>query len=78
MVTLSWTFNGEVIEDSRHISKYHDEKGSETVNYVRDQGSRTIILHLKIGETLDLYCQDCSAGILYITFCVSLSQFDVE
>ena len=37
-----------------------------------------MILHLAKGDTLDLYCIDCSAGIGAITFCASLSTSDVE
>ena len=44
---------------------------------VGDSGSKTLILHLERGETLDLYCDDCTSGIYFTTFCVSLSQFDV-
>ena len=41
-------------------------------------GGRTLVLHLVRGDTLDLYCEDCSATIYRVTFCVSLSTFDIE
>ena len=59
--------NGNVIVESHHYSRAAYE-----------QGGRTLVLHLDRGDTLDLYCEDCSAGISGITFCVSLSQADVE
>ena len=43
-----------------------------------DVGGRSILVHLERVETLELYSDNCSAGINYITFSVSLSQFDVE
>ena len=64
--------NGDKIVDSRHRS-YNTGTGQ-----VSDQGGRTLVLHLDRGDTLDLYCQDCSSTIFYTTFCVSLSQADVE
>ena len=69
--------NGVQIEESRQYSIYDITDGG-TSGYIGDQGGRTMILHLDRGDTLDLYCQDCSADIYYISFCVSLSQFDVE
>ena len=44
----------------------------------KDQGARTIHLHLDRGDTLVLFCELCSDGIGHITFCVNLSQFDIE
>jgi hypothetical protein len=41
-------------------------------------GGRTLVLHLDRGDTLDLYCEDCSADIYDTTFCVTLSTFDIE
>ena len=62
------------IQESYHVSYYigPDQSG------VADQGGRTLVLHLDRGDTLDLYCEDCSEHIYYTTFCVALSQFDVE
>ena len=36
-----------------------------------------MVLHLDQGDTLQLYCDDCTAGIGYTTFCVSLTTFDI-
>merc|ERR1712106_453469 len=51
--------NGQNIGESLHASGYSGPSGS----YVDDQGGRTLVLHLDMGDTLDLYCQDCSARI---------------
>ena len=60
------------IQESEHVSRYSGPSG-----HVSDQGGRTLVLHLDRGDTLDLYCDNCSAYISSTTFCVSLSQFDV-
>ena len=65
--------NRERIEESLHSSHYTGPSG-----YSDDQGGRTLIVHLDRGDTLDLYCYDCSSGIDVVTFCVSLSQGDPE
>merc|ERR1711892_888855 len=64
--------NGQKIDESQHESGYSGPSGR-----VHDQGGRTLVLHLDMGDTLDLYCADCSARIYYTTFCVSLSTFDI-
>ena len=43
-----------------------------------EMGSRTLILHLQHGDTLALYCMDCSATITRVMFSVSLGQFDIK
>merc|ERR1711909_92996 len=62
--------NGENIEETVTESFYTG--GS----YVRDQGGRTLVVHLDLGETLQLY-RDGGTGttIDHITFCVSLTTF---
>jgi hypothetical protein len=81
--------NGEKITESLHVSWYSGSSGRVndqgkhiTQNYNNNilyiTGGRTLVLHLDRGDTLDLYCQDCSRGIYYTTFCVSLSTFDIE
>jgi len=65
--------NGGNIAASQQATVYTGPSG-----HARDQGGRTLVLHLDRGDTLDLYCVDCSAGIEHTTFCVSLSQADVE
>jgi len=43
-----------------------------------DQGGRSLLLRLERGETLDLWCKDCSAQAMKIIFCVTMSSFDFE
>jgi len=64
--------NGKKVQESHHTSHYDGPSGS-----ARDIGGRTLVLYLVRGDTLDLYCQDCSDGIYYTTFCVSLTTFDI-
>jgi len=64
--------NGENIKESRHYSYYGGPSG-----VVRDQGGRTIIVYLGVGDTLQLYRYDGSGEIFYTTFCVSLTTFDI-
>ena len=61
--------NQYIIQESLHQS------GSAVSS--EDQGGRTLLLHLAEGETVDLYCVDCSAWVYSITFCVSLSTYDI-
>merc|ERR1740137_5083 len=64
--------NGQYVYESYHMAEYSGTSGE-----VHDQGGRTLVVHLGIGDTLNLYCQDCSAGIVYTTFCVSLTTPDI-
>jgi len=60
--------NGDRLRDySRHVSYYSGPSG-----LVDDQGGRTLIIDLLKGETLSMFCEDCSAGVYYVNFCVSL------
>merc|ERR1712037_725755 len=70
-VSLYLYKNGQRIQESRHVSSYSGPSG-----LVADQGGRTLVQHLALGDTLELYCDDCSAEIWYTTFCVSLSTPD--
>jgi len=72
LVVIYLRQNGQNIKESRHVSGY---SGPGVVVY--EQGGRTLVLHLDMGDTLDLYCDDCGAYIYYTTFCVSLSTFDI-
>ena len=65
--------NGQNIDESLHYSRYTGPSG-----YAYDQGGRTLVLHLDEGDTMDLFCNECSAGIDDVTICVSLSQADVQ
>merc|ERR1712142_115789 len=60
--------NGDNIKESRHVSQYTGDSG-----HVWDQGGRTLLISLSVGDTVALYCESCYAGIKYITFCVSLT-----
>ena len=66
--------NGVLIADSHHKSW---NRKADPSDRVEDQGGRTLVLLLDRGDTLDLFCEDCEAGINFTTFCVSLAQFDV-
>merc|ERR1712013_17323 len=63
--------NGNNIKESK-LDSYFTGDG-----HVGDMGGRTLVLHLNRGDTLQLYCDDCSAGVYFTTFCVSLTTFDV-
>merc|ERR1712098_186662 len=60
-------------DETGHYSDYTGSSG----HYVMDQGGRTAILHLERGETVALYCDDCSAYVMRILFCVHLEDPDV-
>merc|ERR1712013_129018 len=64
--------NEETIEESRHVSQYTGPSGS-----VRDQGGRTMVVYLAVGDTLQLYRDYGNGGIARTTFCVSLTTFDI-
>ena len=61
--------NGITIVETRHYSSYTGSSG-----YVRDQGGRTVNLELAAADTLELWCDDCSAYIYNTTFCINLLQ----
>merc|ERR1719357_2505076 len=63
--------NGETIEESDHASYYSGSSG-----YARDQGGRTMILRMETGDQLSLYCDNCSASVWDVTFCISLTTAD--
>merc|ERR1712156_17288 len=64
--------NGEQIPESLHRSWLINEDTSSQA----DQGGRTILVGLDTSDTLDLFCFDCSATILYLNLCVSLTTPD--
>merc|ERR1711890_7619 len=49
--------NGERVEESL----WHSGQSSKNGGSIHDQGSRTVILHLAVGDTLDLRTSDCTA-----------------
>merc|ERR1712215_79991 len=65
--------NGTKITESYHHSYYFDASGGT----LHDQGGRNQLLHLDSGDTLDLWCENCSAGVHDIIFNVALSNFDI-
>jgi len=44
--------------------------------YMREQASRTVIVHLAVGDTLELRADTCEGGIYHLTYCVSLTAHD--
>ena len=88
--TVTWSLQTDVGDVEKGVELYL-RKNKEKVPYsiyltsytggrgvVWDQGGRTLVLHLDRGDTLDLFCVDCSGGINHVTFCASLSSCDVE
>ena len=65
--------NRNIIEESQHYTHYTGDSGAAD-----DVGGRTLFLHLDRGDTLDLFCDDCSAYVNFITFCITLSHDEVE
>merc|ERR1719186_1405361 len=63
--------NGEPLADTACLSR------NTGAGEVSEMGGRTMILHLDRGESFDLFCDDCTAGIYHTSFCVTLTQFDV-
>lgn len=63
--------NGASIPESYQYSRYTGPSGG-----VRSGGGLSMLLHLDLGETVALYCDDCSAMVSKILFCVNLEQFD--
>merc|ERR1711915_207646 len=49
----------------------HESAGGTTVN---DQGGRTLILHLSLGDRVGLWCTDCSAYVYDILTCFYLAS----
>merc|ERR1711992_316115 len=66
--------NGERIPESHHNSYYGGD------DHVNEQGGRTMVLYLGIGDTLQLFRSDVNqeGGYMFNTiFCVSLNTFDI-
>jgi len=60
---------GDNILQSEHYSQYTGDSGISA-----DQGGRTMLVYLCPGDTLSLYCHDCSpAGVGHTSLCVSLT-----
>merc|ERR1711892_110749 len=52
--------------ESTHFSVYTGQSGGAA-----DQGGRTLIIDLDMGETLSMWCDDCPPGAWHVNFCVS-------
>jgi len=66
--------NGERIPESHHNSYYGGD------DHVNEQGGRTMVLYLGMGDTLQLFRSDVNqeGGYIFNTiFCVSLNTFDI-
>jgi len=61
--------NGNRMDRSKHVSYYTGHSG-----HVSDQGGRSLVLQLAEGDTVKLYCEDCSAMVGQITFCISMEK----
>merc|ERR1711936_243581 len=57
-VTIYLRKNGEDISDSSHQSQYTGPSGGVLV-----QGGRTLLLRLERGDTVELWCENCGAGV---------------
>ena len=69
--------NKDIIPETFHDCLFYGRSYGSGPSGINDQGGRTVLVHLDMGDTLDLYCENCSAEIMFLTFCVSLEQFDV-
>merc|ERR1711935_36088 len=57
--------NGARVHESIHFSYYTGASGR-----VSDEGGRTLIIDLLEGETLSMFCENCSAEVFNVNFCV--------
>merc|ERR1711915_153615 len=64
--------NGKIIDEARQYSYLNNDNG-----WLGEQGGRTMLIRMDAGDTLDLFCYDCSDEVHDITFTISLSTFDV-
>ena len=70
MLWLSWGFDYKVVY-TKNTNKVIYNK-TPTNPYIA--GGRTMLVYLCPGDTLELYCRDCSpAGVGHTTLCVSLA-----
>merc|ERR1712215_287638 len=65
--------NGEIISEAEHRSWYTGPSGRSDM-----VGGRTLLVRLDRGDTLDLWCEDCSAEMVHTIFCVTMSSYDPE
>merc|ERR1712210_170430 len=64
--------NGVQLEESRFVTDMHVGSGND---YIYDQGSRTVILHLLAGDTLDLRTTDTNGYgfVSHLTLCLYMA-----
>merc|ERR1719244_1467873 len=68
--------NGETIQESELWSSFYNGV-SNGHGHVYDQGGRTMVVYLAMGDTLQLYRGDGTGRIRSTTFCVSLTTPDI-
>jgi len=68
--------NGEKVEESQWNSYIGVFGATVTGVTMDDQGSKTVILHLAVGDTVELKTGTCDGRIYHLTFCLSLTGFD--
>merc|ERR1719347_957205 len=61
--------NGAEVPGSYHESNFESDSGG----FSRDQGGKYLVVHLERGDTIELYCIDCSSRIWYTVFCIQLA-----
>merc|ERR1712233_144007 len=62
--------NGVQLEESRFYTSMATGNGD---NYIGDQASKTVILHLLAGDTLDLRTENIGRSVYRITLCVYMA-----
>jgi hypothetical protein len=64
--------NGVKVDESRFVTDMHVGSGYD---YIFDQGSRTVILHLLAGDTLDLRTTDTNGSgyVSHRTLCLYMA-----
>jgi len=65
--------NGVQVKESKFRSVGMLRYAGSVDDYISDQGSRTVILHLLAGDTLDLRTEDNSYGVNEITLCLYMA-----
>ena len=68
-VSIYLRHNEVNLEETRHYSSYSGSSG-----WVGEQGGRSLVLELAAADTVNLYCDNCSAAIDRTTFCITLLQ----
>merc|ERR1712080_545872 len=72
VVNIFINHNGERVYESRWWSYSSTANGGLIV----DQGSKTVILHLAVGDTLELATTTCDGIIYDLIYCISLTGYD--